>query len=502
MVVEVQGEETSPNECAGWLYVRSGQKNDSKEERTAKPNIARRAAMAATRAARMPGILPKMEDKIIVRPRGGLNMARVPATVVAAAIREAAGISEEEASGDTHCPNVHQNIMVVSTPDRERARRYMGVTSLRIGDKTYEASAYGAAPHDTVKGVVRGIPLEDSADVIRRKVVNSRNPLACGTQRIGSSTTIIVMFEGQRVPNYVRYGEVLLRCTLYRKHFDVCKNCGKVGHRRDVCPNPNVKVCFGCGLSNPGEGHDSECKPRCKLCGGPHPTGEKDCKNKFKVPYVVKRRQWERKEQAAAQQMAPENFPPLPARSRRESLSQKRGRSRSISRGRSASRGREPKEKVSWAGAVKQQQPKKQDDKELQALRQVNQQLKAKNMELEAKMKKMEEDMIEFRRALQQMRTQPMEETEDEGEPDPKTVTTEEPAPKKRALENIKRRRESERMDKMEERLGRVEAYLGKVTEQLSEIRQAIVMGAPGIGQQRQPQLQQQWLGQPQQPRQ
>ncbi|KAL1468647.1 hypothetical protein MTO96_025236 [Rhipicephalus appendiculatus] len=78
---------------------------------------------------------------------------------------------------------------------------------------------------------------------------------------------MIVLFAGQKVPNYVKYGSLLVRCGLYRKHFDAWKQCGKVGLRRDVCPNSNIRVRFGCGIANPSEGHERECKLKEKLCG-------------------------------------------------------------------------------------------------------------------------------------------------------------------------------------------------------------------------------------------
>ncbi|KAG0434516.1 hypothetical protein HPB47_019046 [Ixodes persulcatus] len=269
-IVEVPGMEVEPEECAGWLHVKIGKQNEVQEAK-ANTRAVRRTMAASTRAARMPGILPKEENKIIVRPRGGLNLAKTSAITVMTAIRTAASFTRAETMDDTQCPNVQQNIVVISTPDDLRARKYAGVKEIKIEDRTYEVSAYAAALDGAVKGVVRGIPVEDSAETITDNILNARNPKARAAQRIGSSTTIIVVFEGPKVPNYVYYGGGLLRCTLYRKHYEDCRCCGKVGHRVDVCPTPETKVCIGCGEKTD---RDHQCTPKCKLCGGPHVSGD------------------------------------------------------------------------------------------------------------------------------------------------------------------------------------------------------------------------------------
>lgn len=239
----------------------------------------------------MPGKLPRSEFKIIIRPRGGLHTGRVNATELMAAIMTATETPKEETMQDTICPNVAQNIIVLSTPSEMRAVQYAKLRALTLGDQTHEVYAYLAAPDNTTKGIIRNISAQDTPEEIRENVVNDYNPMAIDAHRIGSSTAVIVLFEGNKVPATVKYGAVLVRCGLYRQHHEVCKTCGKIGHRQDVCPQPNVRVCFACGKTNPDEKHESECKPHCKLCGGPHPTGTAGCVNKYKTPYMVKRRQ-------------------------------------------------------------------------------------------------------------------------------------------------------------------------------------------------------------------
>ncbi|KAH7933851.1 hypothetical protein HPB49_018182 [Dermacentor silvarum] len=243
------------------------------------------------RGSKMPP-LSKDEMKIVVRPRGGLSITKAGPTVVAEAIWAATGISTTEREWDTMCPNPMQNVMVISTSSHEHAVCYTAVENITVAGQQHEVNAYVAAPHATCKGVVRRIAIEDGPEVIYRKIVNRRNPLALGAKRIKDTGTVVVLFEGYKVPNYVAYGGTLIRCTLFRKQMDVCYTCGRLGHRSDVCPSPEEVVCRGCGVTNPDEQHS--CDPKCKLCGEAHLTAAKECKKRFQMPYVVRRRRGER----------------------------------------------------------------------------------------------------------------------------------------------------------------------------------------------------------------
>ncbi|KAL1473071.1 hypothetical protein MTO96_038943 [Rhipicephalus appendiculatus] len=68
-------------------------------------------------------------------------------------------------------------------------------------------------------------------------------PMLMGVRLIKDTTTIILLFDGLEVRNYVRCSMHLLRCTVYKRQIDICYNCGLVGHRQDVCPTPSEKVC-------------------------------------------------------------------------------------------------------------------------------------------------------------------------------------------------------------------------------------------------------------------
>ncbi|KAL1445243.1 hypothetical protein MTO96_045131 [Rhipicephalus appendiculatus] len=344
MQVEVEEEEIRTEEFqegSGWTHVVRKAKIQGKEttrpptpERQSRPRerdkYAKKVIASTTRASKMPNVLPREDIKIVVRPRGGLNIAKRQATV-ATAIRAA--------SGDIKGRRQGRHVLPKCTPEHR-------------GDSM-------------VKGIIRGVPVEDTPAEIHRNIVHPRNPLARRARRIGNTTTAIAAFEGLKVPNYVCYETVLLRCSLYRKHWTCAGSVVGSDIGGTYAPIPVLK-CFDCGANNPAEGHD--CKAKCRICGGPHPTGDRDCKHRNKVPYVVTRRQWERKteEQRARRQLAdPDEFPKLgttaeraaaAATERSTSRSRKNSRDRSASKRRSASRqcGRsKPGERVGWTDAVK-----------------------------------------------------------------------------------------------------------------------------------------------------
>ncbi|KAH7940129.1 hypothetical protein HPB52_021882 [Rhipicephalus sanguineus] len=232
------------------------------------------------KASRMPQ-LPEEHHKIIIRPRGGLNLSKVSTTAIGTAVIEASGLTAEQASEDVVCPNFTQNMVVVSTPEPDDAARYVRIKSFKILETEYEVNAYETAPHATCKGVIRRVDIRPSQSAITRNIVHERNPLALAAKRIKTSGSVIFLFDGLKVPKFVRYGPTLVRCYLYRKQFDVCFTSGRVGHRSDVCPTPDSVQCRGCGALDPPVDH--VCTPKCKFCGGNHPTGDKACRQRAPV---------------------------------------------------------------------------------------------------------------------------------------------------------------------------------------------------------------------------
>ncbi|KAH8031562.1 hypothetical protein HPB51_019183 [Rhipicephalus microplus] len=243
-------------------------------------------------ASRLPR-LPKDHYRVVVRPKGGMDVRKVSGIKVTQALVMAACLGPPQAEEDIVCANEMQNIFVISTPHARNAEAYAKVKQIRVGETLHEVSTYVTPPGDTCRGVVRGIDPELSDDRLGELFVHARNPKVLGVRRIKKTPTVIVLFDGMKVPNYVMCGTNLIRCTLYRRQIDACRTCGKLGHRSDVCPTPTVITCPDCGVSSPPENHT--CQPKCSICGGAHPTADRACQSRYQVSSIVRRRRRRRR---------------------------------------------------------------------------------------------------------------------------------------------------------------------------------------------------------------
>ncbi|EEC06276.1 hypothetical protein IscW_ISCW003520 [Ixodes scapularis] len=332
-VVQVEGQELRPDEFgegSGWCEIKRNKTRADSAMESAKTQqqghqqtgatstsgistVANKAAKYERKnarkvsqiaiASRMPD-LPTDDYRVVVRPRGDFNVSDHKTDRIYCCLRSAAEIGREAAEEGSICLNVRQNVVVLSTPSEDRAYKYGAITKLRIREREYEASAYRAAPENTSKGLVRGISKDETQADIVRSLVTKRNPSVLHAKRMGNTDNVIVLFE-----RFPRAEIRALRSDACQVHplqeagrrVSRVREAGR--HRADVCPSHD-KICRGCGCSNPLPEH--RCKPKCLLCGKGHVTGDRKCKAKYKMPYLVKRRQWERiireeKEAAAAE---------------------------------------------------------------------------------------------------------------------------------------------------------------------------------------------------------
>lgn len=222
-------------------------------------------------------------------------VARISEATLRDSILRAAGLKQELASTDIFRANQTQNIVVISTALLERAVRYTLIEQIKIGETAYATRAFVTPPEYSVRGAIHNIPPYDSPEDIARSVVYSRNPTALHARRMGQTNSAIIAFSGSKVPYFLYYRGAAYRCYLHNKKHEVCSACGKLGHRKDACPWPEHAFCSVCGVANPMK-EEHECVVKCALCGKDHPTGDKQCKKRYRTPFVLKQRQWRRQQ--------------------------------------------------------------------------------------------------------------------------------------------------------------------------------------------------------------
>ncbi|KAL1485641.1 hypothetical protein MTO96_000057, partial [Rhipicephalus appendiculatus] len=118
---------------------------------------------------------------------------------------------------------------------------YSRVTEIILTDQRHPVTAYLSPAGITSRGVIRGVGTDFDDAALNCMLMQPRNPGLLGARRIKNTATVILIFSGLKVPNYVYCGQVIYRCTLYKRQIDTCRNCGQVGHRQDLCPTPSAK---------------------------------------------------------------------------------------------------------------------------------------------------------------------------------------------------------------------------------------------------------------------
>ncbi|KAH7945306.1 hypothetical protein HPB49_009278 [Dermacentor silvarum] len=120
-----------------------------------------------------------------------------------------------EAEIDVVWPNIVPNIVVVCTEKESNAKKLLIIKSISVNGKEHEVSVYAAAGEGFVKGVLRNVEPGISEVDLNALIVNRRNPPARQANRIKETGSVILLFDRDEVPDYVRVGQTLYRCYLY-----------------------------------------------------------------------------------------------------------------------------------------------------------------------------------------------------------------------------------------------------------------------------------------------
>ncbi|KAH9361606.1 hypothetical protein HPB48_001483 [Haemaphysalis longicornis] len=211
-----------------------------------------------------PPPLPRQDYKVVLRSHEGLNLSQWKPHHVAQGIALACNNHPRCAENRPLVRTIlTKNVAVISPPHTETADILRKLAHIKLAGKDHAVFAYVAAPDNSVKGVIHGIEPGTQPSELQAHL-RARNHRILYARMLGQTQTVVITFEGARVPHYVYYYGAETRCFPERSTRQVCTICLRVGHRADVCPNPETNRCPQCGQASPREDHD--CKPTCAIC--------------------------------------------------------------------------------------------------------------------------------------------------------------------------------------------------------------------------------------------
>lgn len=146
-----------------------------------------------------------------------------------------------------------------------------------IGGKKVESVVLGK--RNGLKGVVYGVSLEmEMSDLLKEvqgaKVVEATRIRSFRDGVKSDSTTVVLTFQGENLPEKIFLGCLAFRVQPYRRPPLRCFKCQRYGHIAAVCRG--TRRCGKCG-----EDHVfAECRVemlKCGTCGGGHVAGSRQC---------------------------------------------------------------------------------------------------------------------------------------------------------------------------------------------------------------------------------
>ncbi|KAL1446081.1 hypothetical protein MTO96_044692 [Rhipicephalus appendiculatus] len=232
--------------------------------------------------------LPKDDFKIVIRPHQGLPLRSITTPEMAAAVTAAC---KHTVTGEHFLLRIKpgSNIVIISTPEQEVAERLRSITARTLNGRTHAVNVYAATGEEALRGVIHGIPSRTPAETLMANLrVRTQGVEIIQARMMGETKSATLTFCGPTLPRFVYYCGGELACHPYRATVQVCKTCCSKGHRTDVCPQPDARVCRICGTRDPTDGH--MCVPKCASCGGEHVTGDRSCTQRLKQPRATARK--------------------------------------------------------------------------------------------------------------------------------------------------------------------------------------------------------------------
>ncbi|KAH8009214.1 hypothetical protein HPB51_012857 [Rhipicephalus microplus] len=226
--------------------------------------------------------LPKDDFKIVVRPHQELPVKTLISPLLPDAVIEDCN---GKISGEQFLLRIKQgsNIFIVSTPHQTVADHVRRITTLKINGRPHSVNAHVATSEGTTEGVIHGLDPHTTPEALKTNLrIRTQGVEILEARMFKNTKTAVITFFWEITPRYVYYNGGELACYPYKFTIQLCKVCHQVGHRSDVCPQPDTQVCHVCGQHDPANGH--ECSPMCEACGEGQFTGDRSCRKRLQSP--------------------------------------------------------------------------------------------------------------------------------------------------------------------------------------------------------------------------
>ncbi|KAG0418765.1 hypothetical protein HPB47_004601 [Ixodes persulcatus] len=182
------------------------------------------------------------------------------------------------------------NVISVRTDSEDLARQNLGIKVIKINDhEGIDVQVFRTYGSNYTKGIIYDIypkTQDENDNVLNTELVSEKINIVAA-HRLGKTNTAVFTFDGNTLPRSIFYGKFYKKVYSHRLKVVVCDNCQKIGHKADICYNP--EVCGRCGrrheedITDQQAGH-KECEEVslfCQECSKPgHMTSSKACPTK------------------------------------------------------------------------------------------------------------------------------------------------------------------------------------------------------------------------------
>ncbi|KAL1451242.1 hypothetical protein MTO96_006300 [Rhipicephalus appendiculatus] len=257
--------------------------------------------------------LPRGDFKVVVRPRGGLDVTKQTPRTLITAISSGTEVSLQEALAQDQLRLHPTNTFTLSTPVEDRARAYAQFTSIPLGGSRIDVTAYLAPPDDAVRCINHmAYNGETHREILEGLVPYNPDLPIIDARPFGKKRSLLITLATGPLPKAFRFWAGIPTCFPHRPKVEACYNCRRIGHRQD-----------------------------CIVCGDGHHTGNVECK------YRYARRPPRTTQLADGHQ----------SRSKEKEQPASRQPSRSASRSASRDRSHKPRQDLTWADRARKSPP-------------------------------------------------------------------------------------------------------------------------------------------------